>query len=305
MSSEFSALAKGVLDEFSAYVTELLQSNSKLVDTILTEERVSGEARIQQTKTDMITSIGTLVNYTSNATVQSQQQMNTVVDTFAALMGKVVGDFRGLLNGYSAQLRAAMAAKASGALITMGNTRVNALLRHVVSQRLGLLNLSRTPYDPIELVDCRMLDVVCAHMAELGPYAQDRIVLILATGRSYFCSPSMAWISLRSANGSLYNEDLVTWLPYSSSVPASAQRPTVERCVFERPDVVERVGQGCPASVAPNCQCGQDQRCTAAWQIHIGDTVSDLRSTNTTINTFGVPTSSITISLVNASTPAP
>lgn len=36
------------------------------------------------------------VNYTTNATGQSQLQMNGVVDTFAALMGTVVADFRNM-----------------------------------------------------------------------------------------------------------------------------------------------------------------------------------------------------------------
>lgn len=51
-----------------------------------------------------------LVNYTTNATVQSQAQMNQVVDTFASLMGSVVGDFRNLSSGYSDQLRGSLAA---------------------------------------------------------------------------------------------------------------------------------------------------------------------------------------------------
>eukprot|EP00667_Euglena_gracilis_P026219 EG_transcript_31386 len=94
MASEFTTLAHGVLDEFSSFVGDLIQGNAALVNGILTQQRVSGEARMQQTKADMISALGTLVNYTTNATVQSQVQMNQVVDTFAGLMGSVVGDFQ-------------------------------------------------------------------------------------------------------------------------------------------------------------------------------------------------------------------
>eukprot|EP00667_Euglena_gracilis_P033604 EG_transcript_55477 len=76
MSSEFTILAHEVLDEFGGYVTEMLQSNSILVNSILTQQKASGETGIQQIKNDMITTIGTLVNYTTNTTVQSQAQMN-------------------------------------------------------------------------------------------------------------------------------------------------------------------------------------------------------------------------------------
>lgn len=49
------------------------------------------------------------VNYSTNATVQSQREMNGVVDTFSGLMGTVVGQFRNVSAGHATQLRAALA----------------------------------------------------------------------------------------------------------------------------------------------------------------------------------------------------
>lgn len=50
------------------------------------------------------------VNYTTNSTDQTQQQMDEVMDTFGALMGTVVADFKGLSSNYVAQLRSDLAA---------------------------------------------------------------------------------------------------------------------------------------------------------------------------------------------------
>eukprot|EP00667_Euglena_gracilis_P034331 EG_transcript_59156 len=68
MASEFTLLSFGVLDEFGTFVADVIRGNSELVNTILAQQRASGTARMQQTKADMISTIGTLVNYTTNAT---------------------------------------------------------------------------------------------------------------------------------------------------------------------------------------------------------------------------------------------
>eukprot|EP00667_Euglena_gracilis_P031623 EG_transcript_46389 len=99
MSAEFTTLTHTALGQFDSFVAELLQDNSGLVENILTQERISGEERLRETKASTAKTIGTLVNYTANATDQSQAQMNEVVDTFAALMGSVVADFKGVATG--------------------------------------------------------------------------------------------------------------------------------------------------------------------------------------------------------------
>eukprot|EP00667_Euglena_gracilis_P031919 EG_transcript_47396 len=96
MSSDFTAIAGLAVDQFQAFVSDLLLGNANLVNAILAEERESGEARLQEAQATMVRTTGTLVNYTANATDQSQAQVNAVVDTFASLMGSVVADFKGV-----------------------------------------------------------------------------------------------------------------------------------------------------------------------------------------------------------------
>lgn len=50
------------------------------------------------------------VNYSTNVTAQSQQQMNLVVDTFAVLMGTVFADFKGVTMTCASDLRSELAA---------------------------------------------------------------------------------------------------------------------------------------------------------------------------------------------------
>eukprot|EP00667_Euglena_gracilis_P021307 EG_transcript_23277 len=238
MSSEFTELSHGVLNEFGSFVRSVIQGNKDLVNNILTQQQASGEAQMQQTKGDMIKAIGTLVNYTTNATVQSQLQMNQVVDTFAGLMGSVVGDFRTLTASYAAQVRASLAVQVSSALASVGQARVSSLLRFLLLQDLGVLNLTRTPWDTVGLDDCNMLGAVCA--TQQGLSDMEQITVALASGRYYNCTSSGGSISVFSTNGSIYNEDVLTWLPYDASVPAYAQKSMKQRCMTEPPGLVQR-----------------------------------------------------------------
>eukprot|EP00668_Euglena_longa_P044265 GGOE01058872.1.p1 GENE.GGOE01058872.1~~GGOE01058872.1.p1 ORF type:complete len:983 (-),score=289.04 GGOE01058872.1:748-3420(-) len=248
---------------------------------------------MEQTKNTMISTVNTLVNYTTNVTDQSQQQMSGVVDTFAGLMGTVVGNFRQLSNGYAAQLRAAMAEKATNTFSGNAMLRASTLMRFQVYQDLGILNFSVTPWDPIGPDDCMFLGTVCAALLD-----EDRLGMTLTSGRYYICTPLGASISVLSKNGSFYNEDLVTWLSYNATVPASARKPIKQRCMSELPDVVQRVGQNCPQS--QNCQCGNDQRCNAWYSVHVNDTSPSLY-TGESVQML-VPMS---FSLVNTSSPTP
>eukprot|EP00667_Euglena_gracilis_P000676 EG_transcript_676 len=301
MSSEFTALSQETLSAFGSFVQALIQSNANLVNTILTEEQTSGKARMQQTKTDMITAIGTLVNYTTNATVQSQLQMNQVVDTFAGLMGTVVADFRGLTNSYSSQLRAALAEKVSSLLSGMGSTRTASLQRYPTLYVLGYLNLSQAWSDPIGQSDCMLLGALCASLQELG--TGDQPTLALASGRYYICSSGGAGISVITQSGSTYDEDLLKWLPYNSSVPASAQKSILQRCLTEAP-VVQRVGQSCPASQGCGVRCGADQRCASWYLVHANDTASRLKSLPF-IDSVGVLYTSLSFSIPDLRSGAP
>eukprot|EP00667_Euglena_gracilis_P002951 EG_transcript_2955 len=297
MSQEFTALSHDTLSAFGSFVAALIEGNADLVNTVLTQERVSGEARMQQSKSDVIMAIGTLVNYTTNATVQSQAQMNGVVDTFAGLMGAVVSNFRGLTNAYSMQLRAALAEKVSSLLGGMATTRVTALQRYPTLQGLGLLNFSRAWSDPIGLDDCVMLGSLCATYQELGP--GDQSTLALATGRYYTCSSLGASISVIALNGSVYNEDVLKWLPYNSSVPASAQKPVMQRCLTEAP-VVLRVGQDCPLALSPGGQCGNDQRNATWYASHATDTVPRLKAGQLIVDSVGALYTSLSYSVMNS-----
>eukprot|EP00667_Euglena_gracilis_P016872 EG_transcript_17703 len=251
----------------------------------------------------MITTVGTLVNHTTNTTVQSQAQMNEVVDTFANLMDKVVSNFRNLTNGYTAQLRAGMASNIANILQTALSVRVTSLQQYPVLQQLGTLNLSRMPWDPIEQDDCKFLGALCASNNQMGDFNFDNLTLALATGRSYFCSPWFAAISVRTLNGTLYHEDLVMWMFNNDSLLDFPQQPIYERCLSKRFDMVRRVGQSC--SPSQSCQCGDDQRCTQWYRYRLGDPTPSVLHSNITLGPTGAPSSSFSLPLLNASAPAP
>lgn len=50
------------------------------------------------------------VNYSTNTTDQTQQQMDDVLDTFGVLINAVVADFKGLASSYVTQVRTDLAA---------------------------------------------------------------------------------------------------------------------------------------------------------------------------------------------------
>eukprot|EP00667_Euglena_gracilis_P007454 EG_transcript_7530 len=288
MSSEFTTLAHQSVAQFEAFVSDLLQDNAKLVDDILMLERNSGEARIQDTKISMLNTIGTLVNYTANATDQSQAQMNAVVDTFASLMGSVVADFKGVATGYAAQLRAALATKASAALLQTLTVRNATMQRFQMLSSMGLLNLSKAPWEPIGEDDCTVLGVLCAATAEMG--TAEPVTLALATGRSYTCRTGKeASISVITLNGTEYTEQLLKWVPDGS---ASGTR---QRCLTPSAATVVTVGQSCP--LPQGCGCGQDQRCAMWYTGHAADTGPSFTNGAAFLGPYGTPTSSISYSL--------
>eukprot|EP00667_Euglena_gracilis_P001183 EG_transcript_1182 len=297
MSTQFTAVAHGVLDDFGKFVTEVLQTNAGLLNSVLQQQRESGEARTQQATTAMVQVISTLVNYSTNATVQSQREMNGVVDTFSGLMGNVVGQFRNVTTLHATQLRASLAEKVSSTFMGLAVPRITSLQRYWTMQDFGVLNLGRSPYDPISQDNCLMLDVVCIASQEIGK--ADNQTFTLSSGRTYLCTNSLAWISVRSRNGSTYNEDLVMWRAYNSSVPASAQKRMMRRCMLEPPDVVLRVGVGC--SLNQTCQCGYDLRCAPGYQTHNNDTSASLIAGRFFQEPSGDMTSVSSISLFNAS----
>eukprot|EP00667_Euglena_gracilis_P002044 EG_transcript_2048 len=302
MSLDFTNLARHMLDEFSEYVTELINNYSESLNVILTQEKVFTIAAAQRIKSNLTTTIGTLVNYTTNAMVQSQAQMNGVVDTFGNLMGQVVGNFRNLTDGYTAQLRAGVAEKIEGVLQSSSSVRVSSMQQFAVMQQLGMLNFSRTPWDPIGLDDCKFLGALCASYVLMGGATFNHYTLALATGRSYFCTPSSSSMSVRSSNGSLYNEDLVTWV-FSNNALLSSPQPVYQRCLSEPPDAVQRVGQSC--SPSQSCQCGDDQRCTPWYQHRLAVPTPDVLHDNSTLGPNGTLISSSSLPLLNASAAVP
>eukprot|EP00667_Euglena_gracilis_P010013 EG_transcript_10189 len=258
MSAEFTTLTHTALGQFDSFVAELLQDNSGLVENILTQERISGEERLRETKASTAKTIGTLVNYTANATDQSQAQMNEVVDTFATLMGSVVADFKGVATGYAAQLRAELASKASTTLRQSITARMVSLQRYQTLSVLGMLNLSQAPWDPIGADDCTLLANLCADAQDAGA-----VELALATGRSYSCrSGKEASISFIINNGTQYTQQLLKWVP-----DVTSHLVTRQRCLTQAPASIVTVGQNCPQP--QGCSCGQDTRCTAWYMQHM------------------------------------
>eukprot|EP00667_Euglena_gracilis_P000866 EG_transcript_866 len=291
MSSEFAALSNAVLGQFRASVAELLQEDAQLLNSFLALEQDSGVARIQETKASMENTIGTLVNWTVNATDQSQAQMAAVVDTFASLMGSVVADFKGVANVYAAQLRASLAAKLSAVFMQMIVVKMTNTQRFQALYAMGLLNFSAAPSDPIAESDCTLLGVLCTTAVEMATL--EALTLTLATGRSYTCTIGReASISRISVNGSQYTEQRLMFVPTASSVLLTKQM-----CMAQASAPVAAVGSTCP--LPQGCGCGQDPRCVGWYASHAADTSPNFARGDPFRGTSGAPSIEISYSLFN------
>eukprot|EP00667_Euglena_gracilis_P000918 EG_transcript_918 len=299
MAREISELAQRTMNTFGAYVTNLMQANSQLVVNILSQQQQSSHLLITQTQGEMTHTIGILVNYTTNSTLQSQRQMNTVVGTFTDLMGTVVTDFKGLAGGYAAQVRADLAAKGSTAISSLLVLGHNIFNRLQTLSDVGLLNFSRAPTDPVGLEDCVLLHMICEYASELS---MNPLTFASATGRLYRCGTlEGGTVSNISVSNGLANETHLRWPPYGSSVPAAAQLPMKQRCLSERP-VVVTVGVNCPQS--PGCQCGADPRCEV-WYQQMANTTSTHFDTRVLQGESGVPIMNIAGPILDPKTTPP
>eukprot|EP00667_Euglena_gracilis_P001114 EG_transcript_1113 len=266
MAQDFTGLANESLGTFASFVSDVLRANAQQVDGLLALQRQSGYNRTEQTKAKVAQTIGTLVNYTTNATDQIQLQMQDVVGTFAGLMSSVVSDFRQMASGSAAQIRRDLATTAS--LTMMGEVqKVDVMLRRMQwLVDLRLLNVSRAPTDPVGGPDCMVLSLLCSEAQE--QFVPSNVVLLAsARGRLYSCGvEDGATVSVLSTSGGRYNESHWTWPPYAPTVPASARKSIVDRCLTE-PPAVEVVGLNCPQP--QGCQCGADPRCAPWFRVHL------------------------------------
>eukprot|EP00668_Euglena_longa_P024136 GGOE01030150.1.p1 GENE.GGOE01030150.1~~GGOE01030150.1.p1 ORF type:complete len:996 (-),score=216.26 GGOE01030150.1:294-2885(-) len=177
-------------------------------------------------------------------------------------MSAVVTDFKGVATGYASQLRSALAAKASTALLQTINGRNASMQRFQTLNALGLLNLSKVPWEPIGLDDCTLLGLLCSATAEMS--TAEPVVLVLATGRYYSCRTGKeAFISQIIVNGTQYTEQELKWVPDATSALV-----TKHRCLTENATVVT-VGRNC--SLPISCSCGNDQRCNNWYTLHATD----------------------------------
>eukprot|EP00667_Euglena_gracilis_P001261 EG_transcript_1261 len=285
MASEFTDLAQGSLNMFGSFVANLLDANARLVGAILAVQRTSGVNRTEQSKAAMARTIGVLVNYTTNATDQTQMQMARVVDTFGSLMDTVVADFKNLASGYAAQVRADLASKGSAVVSSLAGVGVDIFNRIQKLNNFGMVNLTRAPTDPIGPDDCLLLYVICDYGAELS---SNPLSFASSTGRLYRCGAlEGATISMMTVNGGRYNETRRRWLPYASNVSASAQKTIKDRCLTDSP-VEEVVGLNCLQTPAPNCQCGADPRCLGWYQPLVNATATYF-ITKVLVDEFGEP----------------
>eukprot|EP00668_Euglena_longa_P009266 GGOE01011177.1.p1 GENE.GGOE01011177.1~~GGOE01011177.1.p1 ORF type:complete len:1003 (-),score=268.62 GGOE01011177.1:1210-3858(-) len=214
--------------------------------------------------------------------------MNEVVNTFVDLMDSVVTDFRDVATDYAAELRAALAGKASITLQQTITARVAGLKRLQTLSSMGMVNLSRGPSDPIGLDDCSLLGVLCA--AALEMVSTQPVTVALATGRSYSCTVGVeASISVLSLDGTNYSKQLLKWIPDSTSATVTRQR-----CLGP-PASNLTVGWNCSQSQI--CGCGQDQRCTLWYQHHEADVGPSLSQFDVFPQTSGALATSISYSL--------
>eukprot|EP00667_Euglena_gracilis_P006944 EG_transcript_7005 len=260
MASQFATLTQESMAGFSAFVSDLLGANAGLVDAVLAAQERAGLNRTGQTKAQTTRTVGVLVNYSTNATAQTQQQMDTVMATFGVLMDAVVADFKGLASSYVTQVRTDLAARGGTAISTNDAMIANAQRRLQQLVDVGLLDLSRAPSDPVGEADCTLLGVLCDVANEFSyvPFS-----VTSATGRYYLCGYfDGAVVTTVSAANGVYNETRRAWMPYGLSFPSFLRRTTKERCLAENP-IVTVTGFNCP--LPQGCLCGADQRCSAYY----------------------------------------
>eukprot|EP00667_Euglena_gracilis_P006163 EG_transcript_6210 len=260
MAAQFAALAHDGIAGFGAFVGDLLGDNAGLVDSILAAQQQSGVTRTEQTKAQVTRTVGVLVNYSTNTTDQTQQQMDDVLDTFGVLINAVVADFKGLASSYVTQVRTDLAAKGSAAIAA--NEAASAAAKRRLQQLLdvGALDFSRAPTDPVGEADCTLLGVLCdiANEFYYVPFS-----VTSATGRYYVCGTfDGAVVTTVSAANGFYNETRRVWFPYISSYPAFLRRTIKQRCLTEKP-IVTAAGTNCP--LPQGCRCGSDPRCAAYY----------------------------------------
>eukprot|EP00667_Euglena_gracilis_P007467 EG_transcript_7547 len=293
MASHFITLSQSSLTAFTSFVSDLMVSNAALVDSILDEQEASGYNRTEQVKAQMTRTIDVLVDYTSNSTEQTQQQMDAVVNTFDGLMDTVVTQFKDLASNYVAQIRLDSAAKGSASLSSLVTAQVTAMQNILQLINVGLLDLSRLPTDSVGAADCTLLAVLCDSSAAFYGVP---VSVTSATGRFYSCSAQDgALLSVRSVSGGAYNESNWRW---TSSATSSSMR---RQCLTESP-VVEVVGTSC--SLSQRCQCGADQRCTPWYRPFVNATTSYFASGVYT-DSSTIPVVHSTLTLVNATAALP
>eukprot|EP00667_Euglena_gracilis_P000768 EG_transcript_768 len=303
MALEFTTLAKVYLGEFGTFVSDVLGSNAQLVESILALQRLSGFNRTEETKAEMTRTIGVLVNYTTDATDQTQVQMMAVVNTFASLVSSVVADFKGVASAYASQVRTGLVTMASDTIVSNTNRVVSLLKRMQRLVDLRLLNISRAPTDPVQEQDCALLSLLCDGTQEYGPEYGAGFSLATATGRIYRCgSYEGATLSVISTNGIQYNEYYWTWLPSAATDPAAALPSILQRCLNETP-TVRLVGQNCPQP--QGCNCGSDPRCAPWYQPHRNSSAYHF-STDVLYDQYGTAGLHMSMSMVDSSTkPSP
>eukprot|EP00667_Euglena_gracilis_P000855 EG_transcript_855 len=297
MAAHFTGLAQGSFAGFRSFVTDLLGGNTALVDAILLVQKTSGVQRTEQTKAQMLQTIGMLVNYTTNSTDQTQQQMDEVVDAFGDLMGTVVAEFKGLASQYMAQVRADLTAKGSSTVSATGTAATAAMQRFQSLYNVGLLDLARQPTDPVGEPDCTLLGVLCDTATD---FLVVPFTVTSATGRYYSCGNSDgAAVTMANVSGGTYSEYQLSWPPYASSVNASGRKSMKQRCLTDTPIVTVLI-TNCP--LPRSCQCGKDQRCNAWYRPHINAT-----TTRYIAAIYPTPTVKLhsTMTLLNLSTSPP
>eukprot|EP00667_Euglena_gracilis_P001677 EG_transcript_1676 len=273
MASQFTTLARGSMACFGTFVDRLLGANAGLVDAVLAAQERSGLNRTGQTKAQLARTVGVLVNYTAESTAETQQQMDDAMATFGILMGTVVADFKGLASSYMTQVRAALAAKGSASVAATELAAAAAKRRLQQLVDLGVLDLSRTPTDPVGEQDCTLLGLLCDVASEFYyiPFS-----VTSATGRHYLCgSFDGAVVTTVSVANGLYNETRRVWYPYPLSFPSWARRTTKQRCLAENPVLIV-TGRDCP--LPQSCRCGADMRCSQWYTQFANATVASFTS---------------------------
>eukprot|EP00667_Euglena_gracilis_P001096 EG_transcript_1095 len=274
MSSGFVQLAKASVDEFGQLVWQLIGESGDLVSGILDASYAQSVAQLNETGLQFLQTTRDLMLQAKNTTAQTQGSVVTLLLSFQAFMQVVIGNFKAVGTDSSSRLRVASASQAQAAFHNMMEASIQAIQRQAQLYQWGMLNLSRTPDQPLDDGTCTMLGELCSTSAEVNR----EILIGTAAGNYVDCSQAsraIAWNTLFQNATTVVLTAL--WIaPYRANDVNANLSAWKQKClsgISDEPPQVYTCPKGPNVMLYPNqCNgtCGYDPRCRPWYTVHEG-----------------------------------